>query len=120
VKTRATRISDTVFFKHQYITNPQVTPKTLIIKAALDLTSALKGMILCKGKIAEVLQRFSKLFTKIAAVKAELEKAKEQWNNLRNHPNARQAVPLPRVAERPPTPASHLPRVPIEIVEADC
>ncbi len=42
VKTRATRISGTVFFKHQYITNPQVTPKTLIIKAALDLTSALK------------------------------------------------------------------------------
>ncbi len=26
VKTRAARISDTVFFKHQYITNPQVTP----------------------------------------------------------------------------------------------
>ncbi len=25
VKIRATRISDTVFFKHQYITNPQVT-----------------------------------------------------------------------------------------------
>jgi hypothetical protein len=45
VKTRAMRISDTVFFKHQYITNPQVTPKTLIIKAALDLTSALKGMV---------------------------------------------------------------------------
>ncbi len=41
VKTRATRISDTVFFKHHYITNPQVTPKTLVIKAALDLTSAL-------------------------------------------------------------------------------
>jgi hypothetical protein len=34
MKTRATRISDTVFFKNQYITNPQVTPKTLIIKAA--------------------------------------------------------------------------------------
>ncbi len=40
VKTRATRISDTVFFKHQYITNPQVTPKTLIIKVAADLTRA--------------------------------------------------------------------------------
>jgi hypothetical protein len=39
VKTRAMRISDTVFIKHQYITNPQVTPKTLVIKAASDLTS---------------------------------------------------------------------------------
>jgi hypothetical protein len=37
VKIRATRISDTVFFKHQCITNPQVTRKTLVIKA--DRTS---------------------------------------------------------------------------------
>ncbi len=121
MKTRATRISDTVFFKHQYITNQKVTPKTLVIKAASDLTSALKGTISRDGKTAEVLQKFSKLFTKIAAVKSELAKAKEQWNNLQNHPNVRQAVPLPRVlAKRPPTPASQLPRVPIDTVEADC
>ncbi len=120
VKTRATRISDTVFFKHQYITNPQVTPETLVIKAASDLTSALKGTISCNGKMAEAPQKFSKLFTKIATAKSELAKAKEQRNNLRNHPNAGQAVPLPRVAKRPPTPASQLPRVPIEIAEADC
>jgi hypothetical protein len=120
VKTRATRISDTVFFKHHYITNPQVTPETLVIKVASDLTSALKGTISRNGKKAEVLQKFSKLFTKIAMAKSELAKAKEQQNNLQNHPNARQAVPLPRVAERPPSPASPLPRVPIEIAEADC
>jgi hypothetical protein len=45
VKTWATKVSDTVFFKHQYTRNLQVTPETLIIKAALDLTSALKGMV---------------------------------------------------------------------------
>jgi hypothetical protein len=110
VKTRATRISDTVFFKHQYITNPQVTPKILVIKVVLDLTSALKGTISRNCEMAEALQ----------LAKSELEKAKEQRNNFQNHPNASQAVPLPMVAERPPTPASQLPRVPIEIVEADC
>ncbi len=68
----------------------------------------------------EALQKFSKLFTKIAATISELAKEKEQQNNLQNHPNARRAVPLPRVAERPPTPASQLPRVSIEIMEADC
>jgi hypothetical protein len=120
MKTRATRISDTVFFKHQYITNPQVTPKTLIIKAALDLTSALKGTISRNSKTAEALQKFSELFTKIATEKSNLAKAKGQRNNLQNHPNTRQAVPLPRVAKRPPTPASPLPRVPIDIAEADC
>jgi hypothetical protein len=82
VKTRAPRFSDTVFFKHQYITNPQVTPKTLVIKVALDLTSALKGTVSRNGEMAEALQKFSKLFTKIAAAKLELTKAKEQKNNL--------------------------------------
>ncbi len=120
MKARATRISDTVFFKHQYITNLNVTPETLVIKAALDLTSALKGMVSRDDKTAEALQKFSKLFTKIAAEKSELAKAKEQWNNLQNHPNTRQAAPLPRVAERPSTPASPLPWVPIDITEADC
>ncbi len=41
VKTRAMRVSDSVFFKHQYITNPQVTPETMVLKAAVELTSAL-------------------------------------------------------------------------------
>jgi hypothetical protein len=31
VKTRATRVSDSVFFKHQYTTNPQITPETLVM-----------------------------------------------------------------------------------------
>ncbi len=60
----------------------QVTPKTLVIKAALDLTSALKEMVSHNGKMAEALQKFSKLFTKIAVEKSELAKAKEQQNNL--------------------------------------
>jgi hypothetical protein len=71
VNTRATRISDTVFFKHQYITNPQVTHKTLVMKVASDLTSALKGTISCNGETAEALQKFSELFTKMAAAKSE-------------------------------------------------
>jgi hypothetical protein len=78
VKTRATRISDTVTFKHQYITNLQVTPKTLIIKVTSDLTSALKGTVSRNGEMAEALLKFSKLFTKIAAAKAELARANGQ------------------------------------------
>jgi hypothetical protein len=120
VKTRAMRISDTVFFKQQYITNPQVTPKTLVIKAASDLTSALKEPVSRNGEMAEVVDKFSGLFTKITAANAELAKAKEQQNNLQKHPNARRAVPLPRVAKRSSTPASPPPRVPIEISEVDC
>jgi hypothetical protein len=113
-------MSNTVFFKHQYITNPQVTPETLIIKIALDLTSALKGTVSCDGKTAEALKKFSELFTKIAAEKSAMATVKEQQNNLWTHPNARRAVPLPMVVDRPPIPASTLPRALIAITEADC
>ncbi len=78
VKTRATRISNTLFFKHQYIMNPLVTPKTFVIKEALDFTSALRGKVSRDGEAAEALQKFSEIFTKIAMAKSELAKAKEQ------------------------------------------
>jgi hypothetical protein len=54
-KTRATRISNTVFFKHQYITNPTVSPGSHIIVAAQQLATALKGNIPAGNKMAEAL-----------------------------------------------------------------
>jgi hypothetical protein len=120
VKTRATRVSNTAFFKYQYITNPQVTPEIIVTKAASNLTSVSKGAVSRNGKMAEALEKFSKLFTKIAMEKSAKAMAKEQQNNLRTHPNACQAVPLPRVVIRPPIPASPLPRMPIAIAKADC
>ncbi len=97
MKTRATRISNLVFFKHQYITNAQLTPETLILKATLELTSALKGTVLRKAKTADALARVSELFHKIAEAKAATAKVKEQQNTHRTHPNACRAVPLLRV-----------------------
>ncbi len=40
--TRSERISDTVHFKHRYITEPTLTPEDTIVKALNDLTQALK------------------------------------------------------------------------------
>ena len=42
-KTRSKRITDTVWFKHKYITQPKVTPADQIVNAINDLTCALKG-----------------------------------------------------------------------------
>ncbi len=42
-KTRSKHISDKVFFKHRYITQPTLTPTDTIVKALDDLTHALKG-----------------------------------------------------------------------------
>ena len=42
--TRSRRITDTVFFKHKYITQPTITPADAIVKAYHDLTAAINGI----------------------------------------------------------------------------
>jgi hypothetical protein len=81
-QTRATRISDMVFFKHQYITNPTVSPESHVVAAAQQLTIALQGNIPTRNKTAEALRKVSKLFTKIAMAKNELAKAKTMCNRV--------------------------------------
>jgi hypothetical protein len=121
LRTRATRVSNAVFFKHQYITNPQITPETLVMKAAAELTSALKGTVLHDAETAEALAKVGKLFQKIATAKAATTKAKEQRNHHRTHPTAHQAVPLPRVVNEPPvSPVVPLPRVQASHTVDDC
>jgi hypothetical protein len=121
VKMRATRISNLIFFKHQYITNPQLTPETLVLKAASELTSALKGTVWRKAETADALAQASKLFHIIAEAKAAMAKAKEQQNTHQTHPNARRAAPLPRVLINPHNqPAVPLPRVQAAPPVDDC
>eukprot|EP00804_Cyclotella_cryptica_P028277 CCRYP_014613-RB/>CCRYP_014613-RB protein AED:0.36 eAED:0.36 QI:0/0/0/1/0/0/2/0/471 len=43
-KTQSKLVTDTVFFKHKYITQPEVKPADVIIKAYNDLKAALQGM----------------------------------------------------------------------------
>ncbi len=87
-KTRATRISDTLFFKHQYITNLTVSPESHVVAAAQQLATTLKGNIPAGNETAEALKKVSELFTKIAAAKNKTAKAKEQCNRVRATPAA--------------------------------
>ena len=111
-KPRATRISDTVHFKHQYITNPTVSPESHVVAAAQQLTTALQGNIPAGNETAEALQKVSDLFTKIAMAKSEVAKAKAQHNRVRATLAAQQTTHLPRM-EAP------IPRV-ADPLEADC
>jgi hypothetical protein len=85
-KTRATRVSDTVFFKHQYITNPSVSPESLVVAVAQQLMTTLKENIPAGNETAEAHMKVSKLFIKIAEAKAAVAKAKEQRNRSRTQP----------------------------------
>ncbi len=75
-RTRATRISDTVIFKHQYITSTTISPESHVVAAAQQLVTSLQGNISAGNKTTEALTRVSKLFTKIASAKKEVTKAK--------------------------------------------
>ena len=65
-KTSSERISDTVFFKHKYITKPTVTPVDTIIKALDDLMHALKRRRNVKGETQmEALEKIDELLYNI-------------------------------------------------------
>jgi hypothetical protein len=117
-KTRATRISDTVHFKHQYITNPTVSPESHVVAAAQQLVTALQGNIPAGNETAEALKQVSNLFTKIAAAKHEFAKAKAQRNRVQATPAVcqtthlpRVTAPVPRVADPPAADCCVTPRV---------
>ncbi len=64
--TRSERVSDTVHFKHKYITQPTLTPEDTIVKALHDLTQALKLRRNMKGnEQTKALQKIDEIFNNI-------------------------------------------------------
>jgi hypothetical protein len=63
-RTRATRISDTIVFKHQYITSPMISPESHVVAAAQQLVTALQGNIPAGNKMVEALTKVSQTFHK--------------------------------------------------------
>jgi hypothetical protein len=64
-RTRATRISDTILFKHQYITSPTISPEFHVVAAVQQIVTALQGNIPAGNETAEALTKVSELFTKL-------------------------------------------------------
>jgi hypothetical protein len=85
-KTRSKRIPDTVFFKHQYITQPTLTQADIIIKAIDDLTHALKRRQNVKGNAQlEALEKNDELLKNIPK-KISTVKEKQVTPNENTHP----------------------------------
>jgi hypothetical protein len=89
-KTRSERISDTVWFKHKYITQPNVTPVDHIVKAINDLACALKGRKNTEGlEQMETLQKLEELLTK--------SQIPEEEPRVTFEPSVKPPAPSPRV-----------------------
>jgi len=113
--TRSERISDTVHFKHKYITEPTLTPEDTIVKALNDLTHALKERRNKKGiEELDALQRINDLLNNIPTTATTTtnsirrvtfdELAKPPQKTQPAAPRVDNVVPTPRVVETLPTP----------------
>ena len=92
--TRKTRVSDTVYFKHKYLTQPTLTPADAIVQAYRDLIHAIKGTAKTNSQVH------------IEAIQKMQEVMEPQHNTIIESPHA----PPPRV-ERPTPNLPHPPRV---------
>ena len=62
-ETQAERISDTVFFKHKYITQPTLTPEDLLLKAIHDLRHVIQKSKNTKGELEyEAIEKLEEIF----------------------------------------------------------
>jgi hypothetical protein len=87
-KTRSERISDTVFFKHKYITHLTVTPADTIVKALDDLTNALKGRKNVKAEAQiEALEKIDELLNNIPNI---WNRKNDRNNRSRSHSTKQQ------------------------------
>ena len=118
-RTRATRISDTVIFQHQYITRPTISPESHVVAAAQQLATALKGNIPAGNHTAEALKKVSQLFTKIALAKQAAAAEKAHRNSPRAHPTARTTTHPQQEDVAPPRVHDQIPRA-AELPQADC
>ena len=107
-ETRAERVSDTVFFKHKYLTQPTVTPKDAIMMAAKQLAKALAGDLPATLGETELqaLERLQNAFT--TAVEAQ-EAPQQRVQKEVPQPRVAPATTPPRVQEKeaPPLPEGY-------------
>ena len=104
-ETRAERISETVFFKHKYVSNPSLTHGDLVVKAAQDLARVLLHKSNAKGDDnLRGLKALSGMFSALAHSEPGTTWEQEFV------PKPTRPVQAPRVAALPASPA--YPRTP--------
>ncbi len=95
-KMNSKRVSDTVFFKHKYITQPTLSSADILKKAINNLMHALKGRRNTNGiKEIEALQKLDKLLNK--APETPTPRTASQSDKLTPRVASQSDVPTPRV-----------------------
>ena len=114
-----TRISDAVFFKHKYITQPTVTPADAIIKALQDMTQALEWNFDNKGTVhMQAINKMQEVFQSNAVEKWRVKvKPAVQTPRMELY-MILQLVHAPQIMVVPPSPPNfpwYLPRASLQL-----
>jgi hypothetical protein len=80
--TRHTRVCDTVFFKHKYLTMPTITPADALIKAADKLVDAITGVIPKNSITEDVVLQLMSIYRKQALEASDAASAQKVLRRL--------------------------------------
>ena len=109
-QTKSDRVSDMVFFKTKYITQPTLTPADVITKALNDLTKALTGKSNEEGiKLMVALKQLETILSNapevaLAPMDTRLVQQRVTFNeaaNAQTELEMRETTPTPRVSKKP-------------------
>jgi len=116
-RTNSKKITDTVFFKHRYITQPSVTSADILTKAIEDLSAALKQQRNTKGlQEMEALRKLDELLNQNGPKPTHLPNPTAESSIT--VPTPRVERPMPRVERNPiPSPRVNTNIQPIPRVE---
>jgi hypothetical protein len=80
--TRHTRVCDTVFFKHKYLTMPTITPADALIKATDNLVDAISGVIPKNSITKDAVLQLMVIYRKQALDASDAESAQRALRRL--------------------------------------
>jgi hypothetical protein len=106
-----TRVCNTVFFKHKYLTMPKITATDALIRAADDLTNAIAGVVPPPNMTREAVEQLMVIF------KQQAEKAKDDATTQRVLKECAQAERVHNKSR--PSMTYHSPHTPVEVPYPD-
>ena len=124
--TKSTRIGQTVFFKHRYMTQPQMTETDALLKVGCDLCKTLRKAPPESKAMERAINALANIFkSKATSSKTVTDKRREQRANARQQKVASeeeeaeaQRVPKEQEAQRVPEETTTPQRVPEEDTES--
>ena len=84
--TKSTRVGQTVFFRHKYITKPAITPTDAILRETDDLCDMLRGKQIVKSATRSAIDMLVDIFK---GYKGEPTKIDDQRADMRKLPQKR-------------------------------